>query len=70
MSEKLERRGSAHFEVTEAKDIGKYEGVLMSVRALRAKADAEKTEGRLGGAYLVAAAYLETSLEATVGESN
>lgn len=65
MSSPLERRGSAHFEVVDAADRARYEGVQMSIRALRAKA-AERREGVLG-TFSISADYLEKSLEATVG---
>lgn len=66
MTAALERRGSAKFEVVEAGEIGRYNGVLMAVRALRDKAEDERKQGRIGGAYTVAADYLLRSLQATV----
>jgi hypothetical protein len=66
MTVALERRGSAHHEVNDATATGRYEGVMMAVRALRAKAEDERQFGRLGGAFAVSAAYLEAALKATV----
>lgn len=59
---------SAHQEVVEAKEIGRFEGVLMAVRALRAKAAEQRDHGNQLGAYIASwsADYLEQSLAATV----
>jgi hypothetical protein len=57
---------SAHAEVVAAGEVGRFDGVMMSVRALRAKAADERRHGRAGGAYDVSADYLERSLQATI----
>lgn len=53
---------SAHLQEVAAHNEGAVEGVCIAIDELLAKAAAERAEGRIGGAYQVAADYLFATL--------